>query len=208
MFAGIIEAKGRIDAAEKTAGNTRLAISAAQLGMDDVSIGDSIAVNGVCLTVVENTAECFSVDVSQETLDCTIGFERGGVVNLEKSLRFGDRVDGHLVSGHVDGVGRVSAMEDLGASWRLKILAPGELGRYVARKGSIAINGVSLTVNRVDDGGSDCAFEVNIIPHTHSATTLGHLKSGMKVNLEVDMLARYIERMLSQSSVVRDTKGK
>jgi riboflavin synthase len=200
MFAGIIEAKGRIDAAEKTAGNTRLAISAAQLGMVDVGIGDSIAVNGVCLTVVEKTAETFSVDVSQATLDCTIGFERGGAVNLEKSLRFGDRVDGHLVSGHVDGVGRVSAMEDLGASWRLKILAPGELGRYIARKGSIAINGVSLTVNRVEDGEPGCVFEVNIIPHTHSVTTLGHLKSGMKVNLEVDLMARYIERMLGQSS--------
>lgn len=208
MFAGIIEAKGRIDAAEKTAGNTRLAISAAQLGMGDVGIGDSIAVNGVCLTVVEKSAESFSVDVSQETLDCTIGFEHGGEVNLEKSLRFGDRVDGHLVSGHVDGVGCVSTMEDLGASWRLKILAPGELGRYIARKGSIAINGVSLTVNRVEDGGSGCVFEVNVIPHTHSVTTLGPLKSGVKVNLEVDLMARYIERMLSQSSVVLAKTGK
>jgi riboflavin synthase len=204
MFAGIIEAKGRIDAAEKTAGNTRLAISAAQLGMDDVGIGDSIAVNGVCLTVVEKTAESFSVDVSQETLDCTIGFESGGEVNLEKSLRFGGPVDGHLVSGHVDGVGRVSAMEDLGASWHLKIVAPAELGRYIARKGSIAVNGVSLTVNRVEDGTSGCAFEVNIIPHTHSVTTLGYLKPGMKVNLEVDMMARYIERMLSRPGAVED----
>jgi len=203
MFAGIVEAKGRIDAAEKTAGNTRLAISAAQLGLGDVGIGDSIAVNGVCLTVVEKTAERFRVDVSQETLDCTIGFELGGEVNLEKSLRFGGRVDGHLVSGHVDGVGRVSAMEDLGASWRLKILAPFELGRYVARKGSIAINGVSLTVNRVEDSASGCEFEVNIIPHTHSVTTLGHLTSGIKVNLEVDMMARYIERALSQSCEAR-----
>jgi riboflavin synthase len=206
MFAGIIEAKGRIDAAEKTAGNTRLAISAAQFGMGDVSIGDSIAVNGVCLTVVEKNARSFSFDVSQETLDCTVGFERGGEVNLERSLRFGGRVDGHLVSGHVDGVGRVSAMEDLGASWRLKILAPCELGRYVARKGSIAINGVSLTVNRVEDSASGCEFEVNIIPHTHSVTTLGLLTSGMKVNLEVDMMARYIERALSQSSEARDGK--
>jgi len=206
MFAGIIGAKGRIDATEKAAGNTRVGIFAAQLGMGDVGIGDSIAVNGVCLTVVEKTAESFSADVSQETLSCTIGFERGGEVNLEKSLRFGDSVDGHLVSGHVDGVGRVNAMQDLGASWSLKILAPGELGRYIARKGSIAINGVSLTVNRVEDSASGCEFEVNIIPHTHSVTTLGHLKSGMKVNLEVDMMARYIERMLSQPSVVQGGK--
>jgi riboflavin synthase len=206
MFAGIVEAKGRIDAAEKAAGNTRLAIYSVQLTMDDVNIGDSIAVNGVCLTVVRKTAESFSVDVSQETLDCTIGFERGGEVNLEKSLRFGGLVDGHLVSGHVDGVGHVGAMEDLGASWRLKILASAELGRYVARKGSIAINGVSLTVNRVEDGASGCAFEVNIIPHTHSVTTLGNLKPGMKVNLEVDMMARYIERMLSRGSEVQDGK--
>lgn len=202
MFAGIIEAKGRIDAAEKTAGNTRLAIFAGQLGMGDVGIGDSIAVNGVCLTVVEKTAESFSVDVSQETLDCTTGFERGGEVNLEKSLRFGDRVDGHLVSGHVDGVGRVSAMDDLGANWRLKILAPGELGRYIARKGSIAINGVSLTVNRVEHGAPGCVFEVNIIPHTHSVTTFENFKCGMKVNLEVDLIARYIERMLGQPNAV------
>ncbi len=207
MFAGIIEARGRVDAAEKAAGNTRLAIFAAQLGMGDVGIGDSIAVNGVCLTVVEKTAESFCVDVSQATLDCTIGFERGGEVNLEKSLRFGDRVDGHLVSGHVDGVGRVSAMEDLGASWRLKIAAPIELARFVALKGSIAVNGVSLTVNRVEGDESSCAFEVNIIPHTHSVTTLGRLKSGMKVNLEVDMMARYIERMLGQSNVVQDRKA-
>jgi riboflavin synthase len=206
MFAGIVEAKGRIDAAEMTAGNTRLGIFAAQLGMDDVGIGDSIAVNGVCLTVVEKTAASFSVDVSQATLDCTSGFEPGGEVNLEKSLRFGDRVDGHLVSGHVDGVGCVSAMEDLGASWRLQILAPGELGRYIARKGSIAINGVSLTVNRVEHDGSGCVFEVNIIPHTHSVTTLGHLKSGTKVNLEVDIMARYIERMLGRPSAIQDGK--
>jgi riboflavin synthase len=203
MFAGIIEDKGRIDAAATAAGNTRLGILAAHLGMDDVSIGDSIAVNGVCLTVVEKTAESFSVDVSQATLDCIVGFEHGGEVNLEKSLRFGDRVNGHMVSGHVDGVGRVNTMQDLGSSWNLKILAPFELGRYIAHKGSIAINGVSLTVNRVEDGKSGCVFEVNIIPHTYSVTTLGRLKSGMKVNLEVDMMARYIERALSQSSVVQ-----
>jgi riboflavin synthase len=199
MFSGIIESTGRIDAAEKTAGNTRLAISAAQLGVGDVGIGDSIAVNGVCLTVVEKTAESFCVDVSQATLDCTVGFEFGGEVNLEKSLRFGDRVDGHLVSGHVDGVGRVSAMENLGASWRLKVVAPKELARFIARKGSIAVNGVSLTVNAVEEGAPGCAFEANIIPHTHSVTTLGQLSSGMKVNLEVDMMARYLERMLGGS---------
>ena len=200
MFTGIIEAIGKIERVERTAANTRLAISGAALGLADVAVGDSIAVDGVCLTVVAKDGASFSADVSGETLACTAGFEPGCEVNLEKSLRFGDRVGGHLVSGHVDGVARVAAMENLGASWRLEIEAPIELGRYIARKGSIAVNGVSLTVNRVENRQTASMFEINLIPHTHSATALRNLKSGCAVNLEVDLMARYIERMLSSAT--------
>ena len=164
--------------------------------MDDVKLGDSIAVNGVCLTVVDMGARGFAADVSQETLNCTTGLALGASVNLEKSLRFGDRVGGHLVSGHVDGVGKVTALENLGAHWRVEIAAPQALARYIARKGSIAVNGVSLTVNRVDND----RFEVNLIPHTWSVTTLELLQVGSEVNLEIDTLARYVERMLSEQT--------
>ncbi len=201
MFTGIIETTGRISSAEQSAANTTLVIAAPDLGMDDVAIGDSIAVNGVCLTVTKKDGAGFCVDVSPETLACTVGFTRNQEVNLEKSLRFGDRLGGHLVSGHVDGVGLVTIKEDLGASWRLVIETPDSLGRYIARKGSITINGVSLTVNQVENSSNSakqrvCVFEVNIIPHTLALTTLRNLKTGAKVNLEVDLMARYIERML------------
>ncbi|MBL8511983.1 MAG: riboflavin synthase, partial [Betaproteobacteria bacterium] len=167
-----------------------------------VAIGDSISVNGVCLTVVAKSAETFSVDVSNETLSLTTGLAQGNEVNLEKSLRFGDRLGGHLVSGHVDGVGTLAALDDLGASWRLEIEAPAELARFVARKGSIAVNGVSLTVNRVQDlPGGSALFEINIIPHTHQVTTIRLLRKGARVNLEVDLLARYCERILGSTSV-------
>lgn len=194
MFTGIIEAIGVIESAEQTPANLRLSITSRQLVMDDVALGDSIAVNGVCLTVVEKLTTGFQADVSQETLDCTTGLALGAAVNLEKSLRFGDRVGGHLVSGHVDGVGKVTQLENLGASWRLEIEAPKELARYIARKGSIAVNGVSLTVNRVDNN----RFEINLIPHTWAVTTLELLQVGSSVNLEIDLFARYIERMLSE----------
>jgi len=196
MFTGIIEATGMIETAEQTEANLRLGISSNQMGMGDVGIGDSIAVNGVCLTVVEKRTDGFFADVSQETLDCTTGLSKSAPVNLEKSLRFGDRVGGHLVSGHVDGVGTVTALQDLDASWRLEIEAPADLARYIARKGSIAVNGVSLTVNRVENS----RFEVNLIPHTWAVTTLHELKTGSRVNLEIDLFARYIERMLSAGS--------
>lgn len=196
MFTGIIESTGRIETAVVTPENTRLTIHSPLIGLHRVAIGDSIAVNGVCLTVVQKGPESFEVDVSKETLDATIGFAQGAEVNLEKSLRFGDRIGGHLVSGHVDGVGVVTAMEDLGASWRLEILAPKELGKFVARKGSITVDGVSLTVNRVRDTEAGAVFEINIIPHTHQVTNIKRLGEGAKVNLEVDQLARYVERML------------
>ena len=198
MFTGIIETTGLIEKADVTPENTRLVINAPKLGLHNVAIGDSVSVGGCCLTVVAKSPETFSVDVSNETLSLTTGLAQGLEVNLEKSLRFGDRLGGHLVSGHVDGVGLVTAMEDLGASWRLEIEAPKELARFVARKGSITVNGVSLTVNKVSDAPSGAAkFEINIIPHTHQVTTIRLLRKGAKVNLEIDLLARYVERMLS-----------
>ncbi len=199
MFTGIIETTGIIEKADVAPANTHLTINAPRLGLHNVAIGDSIAVGGVCLTVVAKGQETFSVDVSNETLSLTTGLSQGAEVNLEKSLRFGDRIGGHLVSGHVDGVGLVTAMDDLGASWRLEIDAPRELARFVARKGSIAVNGVSLTVNKVSDTPEGAArFEINIIPHTHQVTTIRTLRKGAKVNLEVDQLARYVERMLAK----------
>ena len=192
MFSGIVAALGRISKIDKREGGVRLGISASRLGMDDVAIGDSIAVNGVCLTVVVKGATSFEADVSAETLACTVGIDAAGEVNLEKALRLSDRLGGHIVSGHVDGVGEVVKFEPAGESMLLRIRAPDALARYIARKGSIAIQGVSLTVNNVD--GPD--FEINLIPHTVSVTTLKLLKPGSRVNLEVDMIARYVERML------------
>ena len=201
MFTGIVETTGIIEKAVVTPENTRLTINAPKLGLHQVAIGDSIAVSGCCLTVVEKSPETFSVDVSIETLSLTSGLKLGAEVNLEKSLRFGDRLGGHLVSGHIDGVGLVTAIEDLGASWRLEIDAPKELARFVARKGSITVNGVSLTVNKVSDvADGNALFEINIIPHTHQVTTIRLLRKGMKVNLEIDLLARYVERMLGKES--------
>ena len=199
MFTGIIETTGLIEKAEVTAANTRLVINAPKLGLHNVAIGDSVAVSGCCLTVVEKSPDTFSVDVSPETLSLTTGLYEGAEVNLEKSLRFGDRLGGHLVSGHIDGVGVVTAMDDLEASWHLEIEAPAELAKYVARKGSITINGISLTVNQVIDLDNGRArFAINIIPHTHQITTIRLLRKGSKVNLEIDLLARYLERMLQK----------
>ena len=193
MFSGIIANVGLINRAEDRDGGLRLSVAAGALDMDDVQIGDSIAVNGVCLTVVALNGNEFTVDVSRETLNCTVGLERqGGHVNLEKALRLSDRLGGHLVSGHVDGVGEVVAFNDIGESWQLAVRVPQQLAKYIAVKGSITINGVSLTVNQV--AGSE--FEVNLIPHTLEVTTLDELKAGDKVNLEIDLIARYVERMM------------
>ena len=193
MFSGIIADVGIITRAEDRDGGLRLSVVTEVLGMDDVQIGDSIAVNGVCLTVVKLDGHVFTVDVSRETLNCTVGLERqGGHVNLEKALRLSDRLGGHLVSGHVDGVGEVVAFNDIGESWRLVVRAPHALAKYIATKGSITINGVSLTVNHV--AGSE--FDVNLIPHTLDVTTLNELTAGTKVNLEIDLIARYVERMM------------
>lgn len=192
MFTGIVTAIGRIASARKEGDGLRLRIDAPGLGMADVALGDSIALQGVCHTVVAKDEAGFDVDTSAATLAVTTGLAEGREVNLEKSLTLADRLGGHLVSGHVDGVGTVTAFDDLGGSWRLEIAMPASLSRYVARKGSIAVDGVSLTVNAV----SDERFEVNIIPHTRSATTLRRLAPGSPVNLEVDMTARYLERLV------------
>jgi len=194
MFSGIVADVGTILRAEDRNGGLRLAVQTHALGMDDVRLGDSIAVNGVCLTVVKKEAEVFTVDVSRETLNCTVGLEHTGArVNLEKALRFSDRLGGHLVSGHVDGVGEVTTFQNLGESWKLTVRSPQSLAKYVAAKGSITVNGVSLTVNRV----AGAEFEVNLIPHTLAVTNLGELSAGAKVNLEIDLIARYVERMLA-----------
>jgi riboflavin synthase len=195
MFTGIVQAVGRIAAVEHRDGNARLDIDAAALGLDDVGIGDSIAVGGVCLTVVSLDATRFGADVSGETLArTTLGrLVAGDPVNLEKSLRLADRLGGHLVAGHVDGVGEVVAIENDGAAQRWTFAAPPALARYIAVKGSIAIDGTSLTINEVD--GS--AFGVTLIPHTLSVTTFGARKPGDAVNLEVDLVARYVERLSS-----------
>ncbi|MFH2140027.1 MAG: riboflavin synthase [Pseudomonadota bacterium] len=193
MFSGIIADAGMIKKVADREGGLRLTVATEVLGMDDVSLGDSIAVNGVCLTVIEIDGNDFTVDVSRETLDCTTGLEQqGGHVNLEKAMRLSDRIGGHLVSGHVDGVGEVVAFNDIGESWRLVVRAPQALSKYIAVKGSITINGVSLTVNHV--AGNE--FEVNLIPHTLEVTTLNELEKGKRVNLEIDLIARYVERMM------------
>jgi riboflavin synthase len=191
MFTGIIAAVGRIGKAVPVRGGRRLVIDAAGLSLRDVATGDSIAVNGACLTVVARKARTFEVDVSRETLACTTGLAAGNRVNLEKALRLADRLGGHLVSGHVDGVGTVARVEKAGASREIAVKAPAKLSKYLARKGSVTVNGVSLTVN----GVKGAEFTVNVIPHTFAATNLGELRAGGKVNLEVDMLARYIERL-------------
>ena len=193
MFSGIIADVGTITRAEDRNGGLRLSVETHALGMDDVQLGDSIAVNGVCLTVVKKEGDVFTVDVSRETLNCTVGLEmQGSRVNLEKALRLADRLGGHLVSGHVDGVGEVISFVDLEESWTLTVHAPQTLAKYIAVKGSITINGVSLTVNEV----TGAVFNVNLIPHTLLMTTLKELHTGAKVNLEIDLIARYVERMM------------
>jgi riboflavin synthase len=201
MFTGIIAAVGKITAitplgAGQDAG-VRLAIDAGGLPMADVALGDSIALNGACMTVVEKGAAGFCVDVSRESLNKTVGLDALGEVNLEKALTLADRLGGHLVSGHIDGLGLVKRFEAVGESHELAIEAPREIGKYLAYKGSVVVNGVSLTVNRVTDTASGCEFSINLIPHTIAVTTLKHLAAGKQVNLEIDLIARYVERMLS-----------
>lgn len=194
MFTGIITAVGAITTLQPQGGDVRLRIATGPLDLRDVQLGDSIAVSGVCLTAVEWSNDGFWADASRETLDRTILGEAssGTPVNLEKALTPTTRLGGHLVSGHVDGIGTVTEWRPDGRSWRLRIQAPDALARYIAEKGSICVDGVSLTVNRVDGA----VFELNIVPHTLAETTLADFKTGRRVNLEVDLIARYLERLL------------
>ncbi len=194
MFTGIVQALGTIRSLRSNADGARLEIDTGTLDVSDLAIGDSVAVNGVCLTAIAVSQRGFQADVSPETLNCVSPFVLNGAVNLEKALRLADRLGGHLLSGHVDGIGQLSAVESLAENRVIGVRLPDQLTRYVARKGSIAINGVSLTVNQV----RDAEFSVNLIPHTLVVTNLKQLVPGSVVNLEVDMIARYVERMMQQ----------
>ena len=197
MFTGIIQSKGSIKEIFSSSDGARLKINTNALDLSDTNVGDSIAVDGVCLTVTELTESSFTADVSNETLTCTTfsALKQGKNVNLERSLRVNQGIDGHLVSGHVDGIGAVNSIEKDGDSVRIKIEVQGDIIKYIAKKGSICINGVSLTVNSVENN----FFDVNIVPHTLSATTLGGLSLQSNVNIEIDQIARYVERLLSQN---------
>ena len=203
MFTGIVSGIGRIAEAAPLGADAghglKLRIQAPAGYLDDVALGDSIALNGACMTVTafDAAAGWFGVDISAESLDKTAGLDAPGPVNLEKALRANDRLGGHMVAGHVDGVGRVVHFAPVGESWDLRIAAPRELARYLAVKGSVVVNGVSLTVNRVRDEPAACELAINLIPHTLAHTTLGGLQAGARVNLEVDLIARYVERALA-----------
>jgi len=211
MFTGIVAAVGTIRSVTPLAGGfdagVHLEIDAGGLPLADVGLGDSIAINGACMTVVEKTDTVFAVDVSRESLNCTVGLDAPGEVNLEKALTLAERLGGHLVSGHVDGLGQVYRFAEVGESWELVIDAPRDLAKFLAFKGSVVVNGVSLTVNRVEDIASGdsaaacCRFSINLIPHTIAVTTLKHLSAGVKVNLEIDLIARYVERMLAAQKI-------
>ena len=202
MFTGIITAVGQIVDVQSLGATAqhgkRLTLSTPPDYLADVGLGDSIALNGACMTVtsLDATLGRFTIDISAESLDKTAGLAQTGPVNLEKALRAHDRLGGHIVSGHVDGIGRISHFAQISESWELRILAPRELGKYLAYKGSITVNGVSLTVNRVADLSDGCEISINLIPHTVENTALGTLRQGASVNLEIDLIARYVERML------------
>ena len=200
MFTGIIQAVGKIESVSPLGDGYRLKINAGGLDMSDVQLGDSIALQGACMTVVEMNPTHFSIDISAESINKTTGLNQPGSVNLEKALRVNDRLGGHLVSGHVDGIGSVTIFEQVSnteGSWHLVIKAPLSLAKYLAYKGSIVVNGTSLTVNQIEDVADGCLMHINLIPHTLENTTLQYLKAGSPVNLEVDLIARYVERMLS-----------
>ena len=209
MFTGIITGVGRIaaihDLGTSSSYGKRLSIEAPDGYLDDVGLGDSIALNGACMTVTTHVPEQrqFTIDISAESLDKTAGLtDEGGRINLEKALRASDRLGGHIVSGHVDGIGSVSFFEPVGESWELRVFAPPALARFLAYKGSITVNGVSLTVNKVADIEGGAEISINLIPHTVDNTSLGGLKAGSKVNLEIDTVARYVERMLQAGVLV------
>lgn len=201
MFTGIITAVGQIKSAQAKGDGLYLVVEVPSGYLDDVVLGDSIAIQGACMTATELTSNTFALDISRESLNKTMGLDKVGPVNLEKALRLNDRLGGHLVSGHVDGVGKVAhfaaVAQDAYGSWLLQIEAPKDLAQFLAYKGSIVVNGVSLTVNKTQDSKDACLVDINIIPHTLENTTLGALNQGDAVNLEVDLIARYVARMLS-----------
>ena len=209
MFTGIITALGHISAITplgdtpdaKAQSGLRLWISTPKTYLDDVQLGDSIALNGACMTAttLDLPGNRFSVDISRESLSKTTGLDRPGMVNLEKALRANDRLGGHLVSGHVDGLGTVTHFAPIGESWDLRLLLPQSLARFLAYKGSVTVNGVSLTVNQVQDGPAGCEISINLIPHTVQNTALQTLSAQSRVNIEIDLIARYVERMLSST---------
>ena len=206
MFTGIITGMGQISAVQPlgdtAAHGKRLVITPPAGYLDDVGLGDSIALNGACMTVTTLSPDTrqFTVDISAESLLKTTGLDTPGPINMEKALRANDRLGGHLVSGHVDGLGQVTHFAQVGESWELRVLAPRALGKYLAYKGSITINGVSLTVNRIADTDAGTEASINLIPHTVQNTALGSLAAGSRVNLEIDLIARYVERMLSDGA--------
>ncbi|WP_424192329.1 riboflavin synthase [Ampullimonas aquatilis] len=205
MFTGIIQAVGEIaeirPILQGVASGVRLTVKTGGLPLQDVQLGDSIAINGACMTVVQKLDDAFVVDVSQESLSKTTGLSEVGKVNLEKAMTLTDRLGGHLVSGHVDGLGEVVYFAPLAESWVLQIKTPLELARFLAYKGSVVVNGVSLTVNAVEDLSDGCMISINLIPHTMTATNLGQLTAGSRVNLEIDLIARYAERILSLQNI-------
>ena len=194
MFSGIVTAVGHIERIEPLGDGLRLTVDTGKLGLDGVALGDSIATSGVCLTVIERDGNRAKFDVSRETLNCSVGLDRvGSEVNLEKALALNGLIGGHLVTGHVDGIGEIMNFAPLAESFELVVRAPDSIAGYIARKGSVTVNGVSLTVNEVH--GRD--FSINLIPHTIAVTNFKHLKTGDKVNLEIDLIARYVERMMA-----------
>ena len=202
MFTGIVSAVGQITQAQPLSrddedAGLRLRIEAPDFDLSRCKLGDSIAIQGACMTVVDFDSQAFSIEISRESLNRTVGLDQMGPVNLEHAMRLGDSLDGHMVLGHVDGVGQVSRMAPVGESYELRIVAPLELAKYLAYKGSITVNGVSLTVNEVLDQEQGCEISINLIPHTVEVTTLKHLQAGSYVNLEVDAIARYVERMIA-----------
>jgi riboflavin synthase len=217
MFTGIITGLGRIVAIHSLGSSSnhgkRLTIETPAGYLDDAGLGDSISLNGACMTLVslDSAKAQFTVDISAESLARTSGLAEPGIINLEKALRAHDRLGGHLVAGHVDGIGRVTFFAEVGESWELRILAPQELAKYLAYKGSTTVNGVSLTVNRVDDlqleHGAGCEISINLIPHTVQNTALGQLIAGSEVNLEIDLIARYVERMLQDTITSRSPQA-
>jgi riboflavin synthase len=202
MFTGLVQGVARIEHVERLAadGGVRLTLDARSVPGFAVGVGDSIALNGACMTATQVDGHRFTVDVSGESLSKTAGLDAPGEVNVETSLRVGDKLGGHLVSGHVDGIGEVLRFVQVQESWELVIRVSGDLGRYLAYKGSVTVNGVSLTVNRVTDAPDGCEISINIIPHTYAVTTLRNLRPGSRVNLEVDLIARYLERLLHRTN--------